>query len=137
MDLSKFNVEKMAESGADLVLEHPSTGEELISEDKSKVTIKLLGTDSKAYRNKNREFQRGRIAKLARTRSKKIDYTVSDEEACEILVACTLGWENIELDGEILEFSPENAYQLYMDHLWIREQVDLFIGDRANFFTTA
>jgi hypothetical protein len=24
-----------------------------------------------------------------------------------------------------------------MDQPWIREQIDIFIGDRANFFTTA
>lgn len=136
MDLSKFNVSVMAEKGADLLLEHPATGEP-IEENGEPVIITLLGTDSKAYREKNRDFQRERIAQMARNRKKTIDYTVSDEDACELLAACTKGWSGIERDGKPLEFSNEAAFDLYMEYGWIREQVDLFIGDRANFFTTA
>lgn len=137
MDLSKFNVSKMAEVGAELELEHPSTGEPLIQENGEPVTIRLIGTDSKAWRNKNRDFQRARIAKMARGRSKKIDYTVSDDEACEMLAICTMGWAGMKQDENEIEFSEEAAFNLYMEHNWIREQADTFINDRANFFTTA
>jgi len=137
MDLSKFNVEKMAEMGADMPIEHPATGDELKQDDDKPITIKVLGTDSKAYRNKNREFQRERIAKMTRNRKKTIDYTVGDEDACTLLAECTVGWEGIELDGEAIEFSKEAAYDLYLSQSWIREQVDMFIGDRANFFRNA
>ena len=136
MDLSKFNVEQAAEQGADLILRNP-VDDELLGTEKKRVTIKLLGTDSKAWRNKNREAQRKRVAKMVRNRAKNVDHTVSDEEACEMLAACTMGWSNIELDGQKLEYSEKAAYQLYLDHIWIREQVDAFIADRANFFTTA
>lgn len=135
MDLSKFNIEVMAEKGADMLLEHPATGEP-IEENGEPVIITLLGTDSKAWREKNREFQRKRIAAMTRNRKKTIDYTVSDEDACELLAACTKGWSGIDKDGEPLEFSTDAAYELYLDNVWIREQVDAFIGDRANFFTS-
>lgn len=136
MDLSKINLEKMAEQGAEMELVHPVTGETLTQDDKEKtpITIKVVGTDSKAYRNKNRDFQRKRIAKMTKSRTKTIDYTVSDEDACELLAECTVGWSGIEVDGKPLEFSKENANELYMKFNWIREQVDAFIGDRANFF---
>lgn len=134
MDLSKFNIEKMAEQGANLDLLDPIEDMPLGTEEKP-VFITLLGTDSKVYRNKNLAFQRERIAKMARKRSKTIDYTVSEEQSCEMLAACTIGWEGLEIDGEELEFSPEAAFDLYMEHVWIREQVDVFIADRANFFT--
>ena len=137
MDLSKFNVSVMAEKGADMILEHPATGDPLEQENGDPVVITLLGMDSKAYREKNRDFQRERIAKMARNRKKTIDYTMSDEDACELLAACTKGWSGIDADGKPLEFSKEAAYDLYMENNWIREQADVFIGDRANFFTSA
>lgn len=135
MDLSKFNMSVMAERGADLELEHPATGETLMQDDgETPVTITLLGQDSKAWRNKNREYQQKRIAALAKRRKKTIDYTVSDEDACEMLAECTIGWAGIEEEGETLEFSKDAAFDLYMKYPWIREQCDEFIGDRANFF---
>lgn len=134
MDLSKINLEKMAEQGADMELMHPVDNEVMLQDNKSPITIKLVGTDSKAYRNKNRDFQRKRIAKMTKSRTKTIDYTVSDEDACELLAECTIGWSGIVVEGKPLEFSKENAEILYMQFNWIREQVDAFIGDRANFF---
>ena len=137
MDLSKFNVEKMAEQGAWLELEDPSTGDVLQGDDGEAIAIKVLGTDSKAYRNKNREYQRARIAQMARSKSRKIDYTMSDEDACDLLAECTVEWRGIVDEGKEVEFSKEAAHDLYMKYIWIREQVDAFIGDRANFFPSA
>lgn len=137
MDLSNFNVEKMAEQGAWMELENPETGDVLKSDEGEPVAIKVLGTDSKAWRNKNRLYQQRRIAKMTRSRSKQIDYTMSDEDACELLSECTVGWKGIVDDGEEVEFSKEAAFDLYMKYIWIREQVDSFVGDRANFFPSA
>lgn len=137
MDLSKYNVEKMAEQGAWLDLESPEDGTPLKTDDGKPVRIKLLGTDSKAWREKNRQNQRDRIAQMARRKSRDIDYTVSDEQACEMLSVCTIAWEGIVEEGETVEFSQEAAKDIYMRYIWIREQVDMFIGDRANFFPNA
>ena len=55
MDLSNLDVSKKAEDGAILELEHPVTGDPLIDEDSGEaVSIILLGTDSKTYRDKQR-----------------------------------------------------------------------------------
>ena len=136
MDLSNYNVEKMAEQGAWMELENPEDGSVLQTDEKP-VRIKLLGTDSKTWRNKNREYQRQRIARMARTRSKNIDYSMSDEDACQMLAECTVEWEGIQENGEAIEFSVDAAYDLYMKYVWMREQVDVFVGDRANFFPAA
>lgn len=139
MDLSKFNVTQQAEVGADLELLDPNDEPLTYKSGKKEkpVTIKLLGTDSKIWRNKNREFKRKITSKMVRNKAKNVDYSMSEEETCEMLAACTIGWEGIDVNKEKLEFSTEAAYQMYMDHLWIREQADTFIGDRANFFTSA
>lgn len=134
MDLSKINVEKFAELGAEMEVVDPYTNEVMVQDNKLPVTIKLIGSDSKAFRNKNRDFQRRRIAKMVKNRAKTIDYTISDEDACELLAECTIGWSGIIFEGKPLEFSKENAEILYLSLIAVREQVDLFIGDRANFF---
>lgn len=134
MDIGKINLAERSEQGADLELEDPITGEKGKQADGSPVTIRVMGMDSAAFRNKHREIQSRRMAKIAR--GKKPDYAGnSDDEAAELLVACTIGWNGIEVNGEVLAFTPKAARDLYLDHHWIREQVDQFIGDRANFFT--
>lgn len=135
MDLSKFNVAKVAEIGADLELLDP-VDEPLLDEKGNPVTIKLLGTDSKVWRTYNRDIQRKRMAKMVKRGRKSIDYTSSDEETCEMLATCTVGWSGVGNEDGDLEFSQEAAYELYLEQIWIREQVDAFIGDRANFFTS-
>jgi len=137
MDLGTIDLEKRSDAGAELELEHPVTGDVLMQEgdDEKSIVINLAGIDSVAYRNKQRELQSKRIAKAARSRSRKGDFSVSDEDSCELLAACTMGWDGIVVDGEVVKFSVKAAYTLYMERPWIREQVDAFIGDRANFFT--
>jgi hypothetical protein len=128
MDLSTIDLTKSAEAGADLTLEHPVTGEPL------DIIITLAGTDSASYRAKQKEIQNKRITKMAR--GKKADFSITDDEACDILAGCTLGWVGILESGKELEFSVLNAKDLYIKHFWIREQVDAFMGDRANFFSS-
>ena len=132
MDLSKYNLDQYAEIGADMELENPETSEVFYQSNGEPVTIKLLGKDSKIWRNKNREYQKKRINSAIRRRKGDDDLVMSDEEVCDILACCTIGWSGIEEDGKELEFSYDNALQMYLDHNWIREQVDMFIGDRAN-----
>jgi len=129
IDLNDLNFEKNAEIGADLELDHPVTG------DPTGIVIRLAGTDSVAYRRKQREIQTKRIGQLAR--GKKADYSCTEQDACDLLAACTLGWEGLIEGGEPVEFSTQAASDLYARHAWIREQVDMFVGDRANFFKTA
>lgn len=134
MDLNDLNLSASAELGATLNLEHPITCEPL-EHDGKPLSIKLAGTDSAAYKNKQREFQNKRIQKMAKRR--KVDLNSTDHEECALLAACTLGWSNIFDGKEKLEFSVEAAEKLYAKYGWIKEQVDEFIGDRNNFFTTA
>ena len=133
IDLNDLNLTEKAEQGADMVLEHPVTGEPL-SQDGKPITIKLAGTDSSAYRKKQRTLQNNRLQKLSR--GKKI-LGSSEAEDCDLLAACTLGWSGITEGGKAIPHSHAAAAALYIKHGWIREQVDLFIADRANFFTAA
>jgi hypothetical protein len=58
-----------------------------------------------------------------------------EDDELAMLVACTLGWSNLALGGNPLEFSAGACGQLYGDpqRAWIREQVRKALDDRARF----
>jgi hypothetical protein len=122
-DLAQLNTEVLSDEGAWLTLEHPITGAPLSAR------IKLAGIDSKVYQKQIRKNQDKR---LKRFRFK----TSSDElenERLALLTAITLTWEDIAEGKQVLECIPANVRHIYTKYLWIREQVDEFAGDRANF----
>lgn len=123
MDLKTLDITSPANEGVWMDIEHPITGEVL------DIKIKVAGIDSNIYRKKLREQQNKRIRKGF----KNITAEELEAEAIELLVACTLDWKGVEYEGQELECNPENIRKIYKEFPWIREQVDLFINDRANF----
>lgn len=132
MDLDNLDLEQKSEEGASLQLEHPVTGLPLEHEGKPMIIV-LAGADSKVYRSKQKDFQNRRLQNLSR--GKKADYTNLDAENIELLAVCTLSWSGIVAGGKELKYSVGAARELYEKHYWIREQVEAFVGERANFFT--
>lgn len=57
------------------------------------------------------------------------------EEQTDYLVGCTLGWNEIVVDGKALAYSAENARTLYTDSrfAWLREQVQAALDEREVF----
>lgn len=129
MDLNDINLSEQADAGAELNLEHPVSGEKIDG-----MVITLAGSDSKAFRAKQKEINASRLTKMLKRKSAGLQH--SDDEDCDLLASCTLGWSGIVAGGEKIKFSHAAAKKLYLEHNWIREQVDEFIGNRANFFTT-
>jgi len=129
MDLSTLDVQKVAESGATLDVRHPVTG---IAIDGMKITV--LGTDSKTYRDAVKSRMRQRVNQR---KKQDFDPDKAEREGLELLADLTVDWQGIELDGESLKCTRENCVKVYGRFSWIREQVDEFIADRANFLPSA
>jgi len=128
IDLSKFD---LSPEGEEMVVTHPATGAQLIDESTGEpVTITLVGRDSDEFRT----AQRKNIDKRAAMQKRMMSFEEIEAEATDTLVACTKGWKHVGLDGEDLPFSAENARKLYTRYYWLREQVDVFVARRANFF---
>lgn len=127
MDLAKYDITQKANDGADLVLEHPVTGEKLDA------VLTLVGHDSDLYSNKIRDIAQKQINN--KSKSKSVDFANAERQSAELLASCTIGWKNIEEGGKAVPFSKDACFQMYLKYKWIREQVDKFVGDRGNFFT--
>lgn len=132
MDLSKLNT-AAADQGVEMVLRHPATDDALQTEGGQPISITLAGGDSERARKARNAAHNRRLQRM----NKKLTAESLEAEGLDVLVACTLGWQNIHFEGEDLAFSPDNARKLYKAVPWIREQVDAFIVDRANFLPSA
>ena len=133
MDIASLTV--VDDDGAVLHLRHPATGAPLF-DGETPVTITLAGKDSQRYRTAQRIISNRNIRQ-----GRKVQHTVEsfEADAIEVLAACTVTWSGIELDGAAVPPTKDNARKLYADPrcAWLREQVDDFIDDRANFSTAS
>jgi hypothetical protein len=111
----------------DVKLKHPVTGVELDA------TINVFGKDSSVFQNAIKQRAKAQIAR----KSKDIDLDANDKDSIELLADCTQGWSGIAEGSKELVFSRDAAITLYTKYKWIREQIDIAIGDRANFFINA
>lgn len=150
MDLKEIGtqLEQSERNGATLYLTHPANGTPLLNDDGevsrdedgnevralgTPMTIQLLSADSSVFRG---IVQRG-IDERLRNQNKRggAQTTTSakiESDTVDALVAVTLSW-NITIGGEKPKCTPEMAHEIYTKYLWIREQVDQFVGDRSNF----
>lgn len=141
MDLSSFNTPDLAY----LHVESPVDGTPLyLNDDEGKadrakpVRILLRGKDSPEYRTAEHKIRNQRLKGVGR-RGKIVSVTAEalEMEATELMATCVVNWENVVIGGESIPFSKEAATKLIEDFPWIREQVDEFISDRANFLGDA
>jgi hypothetical protein len=117
----------------DVELLHPATGEVLLNDDGTPMTITVHGPYSSTYKATSHAQQNKRLMKAQRTGG-KLNLSAEEIEASslDLLVKCTEGW-SLTLDKEPEEFSQDKARQVYLEHPWVREQVDAVFGDTRAF----
>jgi hypothetical protein len=119
---------------ADMPVKNPKTGKPvMLPGGKLPVTIKLAGRDSEIYRKISRELANKRAEAVRNGADASLGDEDLENEALDLLSTLTLGWEGITANKEPYPFSPENARKLYERLPWLREEVDRFVGNRANF----
>jgi len=134
MDLTLLDTSSAADEGAELQLVSP-VDETVLRDDKTgeAVSIRLLGSDSKDFMKISQKIQDKRLQKRFSKGKVKMTAAELDADAMELLIACTKSWKHIVIDKQPLPFNETNVRMLYDRFPWIREQVDTFINDRANF----
>lgn len=118
---------------ARMTITHPGTGQPLRdAATKEPGWIDLLSLDSEVAQRQNRIIRDRRLS----ARGRKLTAAELDAEAVDLFAALTVGWSLVGLDGRALDVpcNTANAAELYgMRELsWLREQVDLFLGERGN-----
>lgn len=133
--MSKFAALALpVEQPARMIIHHPVTQKPLCDEAGKQAFIDVWSADSETRRKFERASANRRLARRARA---KITAEEIEAEQVALLVALTAGWHLVDLNGRAIEepFTPDNARELYAEPAmaWLREQVDEFASDRANF----
>ncbi len=127
IDIADLDIRAAADEGTEVELLHPITREKL------GIVFHILGSDSFAYRDKRTELARRRVQKYDNGRGPNINVDEIEDNACELLAACTTGWSSFPENGKEITFSEKEAYRIYRQYPWIKEQIDAAVSDRAIF----
>lgn len=142
MSLTSLSTSTAANAGRTMTVLHPDDRVPLLADDKTPVTITLLGKDSDTF-IKAQNAARNRAVEAVK-KQMKFSSAAADLEASQTLARCTTGWTGIPrgwLDGSddetAADFSFENAVALYsnLGVRWVRDQVDEFVAERAHFLS--
>lgn len=136
MDLSTLDTANLANHGAVMHV-HSPLGPVWVEDANGKptdvaVTITLLGDDSDIITR----FDRASVNQNLRG-GQMLTAEISEAKAIGRAARATVAWSGIKLDGQELPFSEENAKNLYKRFRWLRQGVQQFISDRANFLTAS
>ncbi len=126
-DLNSLDTIAACNKAHEFEVTHPATGVG------TGVFISVVGRDSDIYRSRVKAMANESLQREA-TGRKKID-TIDALEAKSIgaLVAATVSWRNVVLDGEALDCTPENARKVYARIIPVRDQVQEAVNDLSNF----
>lgn len=130
MDLRMF---APTDDGANMELKHPATGD-VLKRDGKALWIKLAGVDSPRWRKAEQTSMNKRIKTAAARQGRAVMYAAEMEaDEVEKIVAVTLDWGEIELDGELLAYSPDNARRFYNELPSFFKQAQAFVFNPENF----
>lgn len=127
MDLAQLDLTKSSNEGAWITLRHPATGEDLSAK------IKVIGKDSTKFQQLNEEYRRKTLEEMKSNKTMQHRLEEAQKNSDNILVECTVDWQDVMLEGELLPFTPKNVAMVYERFSWIKEQIDVAIADRSNF----
>ena len=117
IDLKQYQI---AETAVDLVILDP------VDNTPTDVVLKVISPEAATIRQRSIQIAR----KIAE--SKDLEDRV--ENSVNALCALIVDWSGLQENGQDLKFTPANVKRILTDHIWLREQVDRFCGDRTHFF---
>jgi hypothetical protein len=131
MDFSKLNETEHANRGAELTGILAPDGETVLPG----VSIRLLGANSTVGRAAMSLIRKNMTMKSLQTLSIDDQHKMTTDR----LVALTVSWTGIDMNGKEYKCTPENVRALYSnrDYEWLRLQVINFVDSPKNFFDAA
>jgi len=116
----------------EVLLVHPSSGEELHNEDGTPMTITVYAQHSPEYKAVFYEMSDERLKTMSK--DGKIELKTADMEkaSLEALAKTTKDW-NITFDGDQPELTVANAKAIYTEVFWIKEQLEVALANSLDF----
>ena len=130
VDLFSFTSDK-ANEPVDVIFVHPVSGE------KTDLVFQIVGLDStvaQACMDAQQAKRFNEMTKDGEVATVNFDPKENRAQLIELLVACTVGWRNLQWQGVDLEFTPSNAAMIYSMVPAIRDQLNKATGSRKLFF---
>jgi hypothetical protein len=142
--LKSLNTKQKADEGIDIEIFHPATGDSL------GIFIHMLGSDSQAYLDAERQINRQQIEQSKRTRdfTMGMNYDQQQSSLVKKMTACFISWKEKKEDGTFketievepgveLEATPDNFQKIIKDRgfFWIRQQVQTGMDNVTNFLS--
>jgi len=122
-----------AVESAEMTLVHPVSGEPLVNDDESEMTITVAGLDSPRYKEVAHRQQDARLQAAQRRQGAPLSAAKIERDALELLAECVISWR-ITLGGSANPpCNKDAAVSLFKTYPWVREQVDRFVHDRRSF----
>ena len=109
-------------------LAHPSNGEPLLNNDKSRMTISVYGPYSKEYKKILYKHTKDKI----KDGQANLDVVEIEELNIAVLAEATVSW-NITFDGKNPELTSELAKEIYEEVFWIKSQIDEAVQSSLDF----
>jgi len=109
-------------------LAHPTTGEPLLNDDKSRMTISIYGPYSKEYKKVLYEHTKDKIA----SGTANLDPVDIEQLNIDVLSETTVSW-NITFDGNNPELTKDLAKEIYEEVFWIKAQIDEAVKEALDF----
>lgn len=131
MDLANLDLSKNAEIEAVLHVVHPISLEEQFDDNGNPVTITVLGMESSIAKR----IGKARAQKQLNSRKNKQDLDEIKEFSISLLAKLTVASSGFKENGiEVNLADNSEAIRVYNQYSWLRDQLDEFIMDRANFY---
>lgn len=132
MDLANLDFGKNPEITAIMNVIHPITGEEMFQEDGvTPVTVTLLGMESSIAKR----VTKARAQKQLNKRNQKVDLDEAREFTISLQAKLITASQGFKENGQDLDLTDQaTAIDVLTRYSWLREQIDEFITDRANFY---
>jgi len=116
-----------------VTLSHPGTGEVLMNDDGSEMSVTVHAPWTKAYRSAGFNHANERLRKR-KGNKEDFDFTFEEleEAGIDLLADVTVDWD-ITFGGEKPKFTPAKAKEVYTEIFWIKGQLEGAINEAGDF----
>jgi len=117
-----------------VTIKHPSSGEPLLNEDKSEMTITIFAPHTKEYKKVIHEQTNKRLKEMQSGGGNRKEVTAEEieEATLEILAKTTKSW-SITFDGKMPKLTLDKAKAIYEEVFWIKAQIEGAVEDSLDF----